>query len=91
MKVLEVEPGAAIGPVRLGMTRDEVIEAAATAGFSCHPLERWPDHPEVFIIANQVQAYFASDDHVEAIEAATYVRARTPSSNRSARSSSFPI
>ena len=72
VKVLEVEPGVGIGPVRLGMTRDEVIEAAATAGLSCQPLNSWPHRPEVLIIANQVQAYFTGDDHVEAVEAATY-------------------
>jgi len=72
VKAFEVEPGVGIGPVRLGMTRDQVIEAAAAAGLSCRPLKRWPDRPEVLIVADQVQAYFGSDDHVEAVEAATH-------------------
>ena len=70
MDAIEVEPGVGIGPVQIGMTRHQVIRAAESAGLEVQPVRRWPDHPEVLIVADQVQAYFGPDDLVRQVESA---------------------
>jgi hypothetical protein len=66
----EVRPGEGIGPITIGMTRSEALEAAASAGLSAMSIVKSPTAPEALVIERQLFAYFDPDDRVEEVEVA---------------------
>jgi hypothetical protein len=70
-KVFEVRPGAGIGPIEIGMTREQARAAATAAGLSVCDFRRGGgEGPPDYFIADQLFAYFDDGDHVEEVEVA---------------------
>ena len=68
--VLDVRPGAGIGPISIGMTRDETRTSAAAMGLSIADFRRGStsDGPADLRFGDQLFAYFESGDRVVAVE-----------------------
>ena len=72
---LDVRPGNGIGPVDIGMTRDEARAAAATSKLGVHDFRRAEadkreDGPPDLYIGGQLFAYFSGGDRVVEVEVA---------------------
>jgi hypothetical protein len=69
--VLDVRPGAGIGPIDIGMSRADAIEAATLAGLIVEPgTSGTVDGPPDLMIRGQLLAYFDADDFVAEVEVA---------------------
>ena len=69
--VLDVRPGSGIGPIEIGMTRDEVITAAKNWELAAVDFRRTgaEDRPDL-LLGGQLFAYFQDGDRVAEIEVA---------------------
>jgi hypothetical protein len=71
MNELAVRPGTGIGPIDLGMTRDEAVIAAAAARLSARDYWRVPGAAAPSLsLGGQLFAHFGEDGHVAEVVAA---------------------
>src|SRR6476469_3550870 len=70
MEWFEVRPGEGIGPLTVGMTRSEAMDAVEGAQFSSERFVKSPESPDALSIERQLFAYFDLDDRVEEVEVA---------------------
>jgi hypothetical protein len=69
MDVYKIRPGSGVGPVQLGMSRDDAKRAMGTTGHKVESFDRWQRSPPVLAMQeNSFQVYFDGSDRVEAIE-----------------------
>jgi hypothetical protein len=70
-RIFDVRPGAGIGPIEIGMTREQARDAAVTSGLSVGDFRRGggEGRPD-FFIADQLFAYFEDGDLVTEVEVA---------------------
>jgi hypothetical protein len=69
----DVRPGAGIGPIEIGMTRQEALAAALADGLQARDFRRgrsWKDGPPDLLIGDQLFAYFEDGDRVVEVEVA---------------------
>lgn len=65
-----MRPGEGIGPITIGMTRSEAVEAAESVGLTATSFVKSPTAPKALVIERQLFAYFDPDDRVEEVEVA---------------------
>lgn len=78
MDTFDVRPGEGIGPIAIGMTRLEALEAAKDAGLSVMSFVKSPNDPEALAIEQQLFAYFDRDDWVVEVEVAVPTQGNRP-------------
>ena len=68
MDTFDVRPGSGIGPIAIGMTRADAVEAAERAKLSAAPFSR--GSTPALVIDRDLFAYLDGDDRVEEVEVA---------------------
>ena len=67
--VFDIRPGSGIGPISIGMTREEALAAVADAGLAVQDFRRAVrSGPPDLYISDQLFAYFEEGDRVEEVE-----------------------
>ena len=70
MDSFDVRPGQGIGPIAIGMTRSQALEASESAGLSAASFVKSPTAPKALVIERQLFAYFDINDRVLEVEVA---------------------
>ncbi len=65
LDMIQVYPGKGMGPFRLGMTRDDALKAAASAGLSTSSGQRWIGTEPSLFAGHQIQLHFKGDLLIE--------------------------
>ena len=69
MDVYKIRPGSGVGPVKIGMSRDDAKRAMETTGHKVESFVRWQNRPPVLAMQGEfLSGYFDRSDRVEAIE-----------------------
>jgi len=64
----EIRPGQGIGPVQIGMSRDEARRAMQATGQTVDTIDRGDPRQALVMQGNGFQAYFDASDRVHAVE-----------------------